>query len=69
MLKDIKLEDIKLDEVNELSRYHIEFYKHRISEGSKICAKLNEQKNAKFINIYQYDKTRWKYLLIDRIRI
>jgi len=40
-----------------------------IEDGAKIVLKEKTTKNGIYINVYRYDKTCWKYLLSDCIKV
>lgn len=69
MLKKLDVETIKLSDYPIEAQASIEYYKHRIKSGSKVEFRLNIQRNKKYLNIYEYDNTRWKYILVDKIEV
>lgn len=42
---------------------------HRIARGEKIAIKKKTTKSGVYMNIYIYDKTCWKYLLSQSIKM
>lgn len=38
-------------------------------EGKKVVAFKQETKSATYINRYEYDKTKWRYILTDKFKL
>lgn len=69
MLKQIDADTIKISEYPESAQPSIAYYLYRYKSGKKLDFKLQINKKETFINVYEYDSKRWKYILIDKIKV
>ena len=69
MLKPLAVKDINIYEYPEIAQPDIAFYLHRVKQGKKLDFKLNICKKQTYINVYEYDSKRWKYILVDKIKV
>lgn len=67
MLKEITLEDVLAMKLSTLYREEIEEYKKKVESGEKIIFKLRIQKYCRYIVVYKYSHTNWKYYVVDLI--
>lgn len=69
MLKTIDIEDLNINDYPIESQASLAFYKHRNKINKNLDFKIQETKKGKYLNIYEYDKKRWRYILIDKIKL
>ena len=69
MLKNLDIEFININEYPIEAQTSLAYYLYRAKKGIKLDFKLNITKKDKFINVYEYDIKRWKYILIDKIKV
>ena len=69
MLKQLEPEQIKISDYPVDAQPSIAYYLYRVKSGKKLDFKLNVTKKEKFINVYEYDNKRWRYILIDKIKV
>lgn len=69
MLKQLDVDFIKASDYPETARPSIAYYLYRAKSGKKLDFKLQITKKDKYINVYEYDNRRWRYILVDKIRV
>lgn len=69
MLKTVNIEDIKVAELPKQSIPSYLFYKERVESGKKLDFKVQTTRTGKYLNVYEYDKKRWRYILVDKIEL
>lgn len=65
-IKDIESAIIRADE-NEANV--LRNIQQRIDDGEELLVYKKVTKRGDYINIYQYDKTKWRHILVDSIKV
>lgn len=69
MLKIVEAEDLLLDVLPKDLHAIIADIVLRQQNGERIITKVKYTKHASYLNIYEYDKTSWRYILTKQIEI
>lgn len=69
MLKIIDVSSVVCTNLPEETVNAIRDVEHKIARGEKVVVKEKTTKSAVYLNIYEYDKTCWKYLLTKSIKL
>lgn len=67
MLRIIDINELIRSELREEIKEKLKLTESKIEGGSKVVVKIKTTKQGNYINIYEYDKTCWKYILTESI--
>ena len=63
------IEEVDISKLNEHEKVILTNYKRLSNLGGKVVFKKKTTKSGVFLNIYSYDKTNWKYMLRQSLKI